>query len=345
MLELDGAAAGGQFVRTALALSALEDEPVRLENVRGGRSTPGLRPQHLAALETMAEVCAADVAGDEVGAETVEFDPDGISGGRYAVDIGTAGSTTLLFDTLLPLATRLESRLAVTVSGGTDVKWSPPLDYFRYVKLPLLRRYGLDAAVDLERRGFYPSGGGRATLSIAPSSLEPIHLDSRGDVRGVRVYSTEAAALADSDVATRQAAGALERLQPADRGLEVRERVETTAASDCPGSAVVIRLDCAEDERRRPALVGFSALGERGTPAERVGEDAAAAAIRFLEREAAVDRHMADQLLVFLALAGGRVQIPSVTDHVETSLELLESFGLGVDLEERPAPTVVRRSS
>lgn len=330
MRELDGADAGGQFVRTALALSALEDEPIRIENVRGARETPGLRPQHLAAVETLAAICDADVSGAAVGAETVVFEPDtggDVPGGRHAVDVGTAGSLTLLFDAVLPLAARLDAPLSVAATGGTDVAWSPPLDYYRRVRLPLAREAGVAAALEVDRRGFYPDGGGRATLHLAPSRLDPLELDARGDPAAVRVYSTEAAALADADVAARQAAGALERLAPADRGLEVAERVETTAASDCPGSAVVLRVD------HGSGVAGFSALGEPGKPAERVGEEAADAAARFLDGDAPVDRHAADQLLPLLALAGGRVRIPAVTDHVETGLALLEALGYEVGLE------------
>ena len=341
MLELDGSDAGGQFVRTALALSALENTPIRLENVRGGRSTPGLRPQHLAGVEAMATVCDAEVSGAAVGSETVEFDPrpasahGSIPGGTYAVDIGTAGSVTLLFDTLLPLATRLESPLSVTVTGGTDVKWSPPLDYFRYVKLPVLRRFGLAAAVEVDRRGFYPTGGGEATLHLGPSKIAPIELERRGALEGVRLYSTEADALTESDVATRQAVGALERLEPEDRDLSMIERVETTSASASPGSVIVLRVDC----ETGPA--GVTALGERGKPAERVGADAADAAIRFLEGDAPIDRHLADQLLVFVGIAGGRVRVPEVTAHVETSLALLERLEFDVELAREPEPTVV----
>ncbi|AEH36690.1 RNA 3'-terminal phosphate cyclase [Halopiger xanaduensis] len=351
--ELDGSSAGGQFLRTALGLAVLENEAVRLENVRGDRSTPGLRHQHLAVLETMVEICDANVSGAELGAETVAFDPglsmdDGadsgpnghpkLEGGEYAVDIGTAGSVTLLFESLLPLATILESPLRITATGGTDVKWSPPLDYFRYVKLPLLRRYGLTAACEVDRRGFYPDGGGRATLHLGPSELEPIELAERGPLEAVRIYSTESESLADRDVAFRQVEGALERLAVDDleRGgsdsgsREPAERRETTAASPSPGSALVVRID------HGTGIAGFTALGERGKPAERVGEDAADAANRFLEREATapVDRHMADQLLVFLAIAGGRVRVPEVTDHVAASRELLEAFGVSIDLEE-----------
>lgn len=344
--ELDGSEAGGQFVRTALALSVLENEPVRLEHVRGNRPTPGLAHQHLAVLETMADLCGADVSGAELGAETVEFDPalektedatgwrgqerGHLPGGKYAVDIGTAGSMTLLFDTLLPLASVLDSQLSVTVTGGTDVKWSPPLDYFRHVKLPLLRQIGLTAACDVDRRGFYPNGGGRATLHLAPSSLESIDLVERGPLEDVRLYSVESASLADRDVAHRQAEGALERLALEGRGLECSERREMTATSPSPGSAIVLRVD------HGTGIAGFSALGERGTPAERVGEDAADAANRFLgntgEPASPVDRHLADQLLVYLALEGGQLRVPTVTDHVATSCELLEAFGAQLEI-------------
>jgi RNA 3'-terminal phosphate cyclase (ATP) len=343
MRELDGSDAGGQFLRTALTLSVLESERVRLENVRGDRPNPGLANQHLAVLETMAELCNADVTGAELGAETIGFDPRGsdasghgrLDGGSYAVDIGTAGSVTLLFDALLPLAPALDAPLSVTVTGGTDVEWSPPLEYFRQVKLPLLAQFGLVASCEVDRRGFYPDGGGRVTLRLAPSSFDPLDLSARGELEGVRLYSTESESLAAQDVAHRQLEGALRRLDLAGQKREttgddqftVLERQERSAASPSPGSAIVIRVD------HGTGLAGFSALGERGKPAERVGEDAADAANRFFEGDAAVDSHMGDQLLVVLALAGGRVRVPSVTAHIEASLELLAAFGVEVTLD------------
>ncbi|USZ71563.1 RNA 3'-terminal phosphate cyclase [Natronosalvus halobius] len=350
MHTLDGHDAGGQFLRRALTLSALTGESVRLEHVRGDRPNPGLANQHLAVLETMAAITDAEVSGAELESETVEFDPrtgtggDGaveISGGEYAVDVGTAGSLTLLFDAVLPLATRLESPLTLTATGGTDVTWSPPVDYLRYVKLPLLRRHGLQAALDVDRRGFYPVGGGRLRLHLAPSRFELLDFETRGDLAGVRVYSTEAAALADADVAQRQAEGALERLRNrigADgANVEVRERVETTAESACPGSVIVLGLEFefADDSPATTltshSRAGFSSLGEPGKPAERVGEEAANAAVTFLEGNGSVDAHLADQLLDFLVLGGGRLRIPAVTEHVETSLRLLEAFGSDSD--------------
>lgn len=333
MRELDGSAAGGAFVRTALALSAISGESVRIEDVRGDRPTPGLRPQHLAVVEALAAIRDAEVSGEEVGAETITFEPGGdgpIAGGEYGVDVDTAGSLTLLVDAILPLASALEGRLCLTATGGTDVAWSPPIDYLRAVKLPLLRRHGLSAAVEVDRRGFYPAGGGRIRLHLEPSTLEPIRLGPDAapvDTGDLRLYSTEAAALAGADVARRQLEGALDRLA---LDGEPTERLVRTVASDSPGSAIVIRL--------APGA-GVSALGEPGKPAERVGREAADAALELLDGEAPVDRHAADQLLVFLALAGGRLQIPAVTDHVETGLDALEAFGHGLSLE--PGPTVV----
>ncbi|THE65323.1 RNA 3'-terminal phosphate cyclase [Salinadaptatus halalkaliphilus] len=323
--DLDGANAGGQFLRTALTLSILEGRPVRLENVRGDRSTPGLGHQHLAIFETLAALSDADVTGAEIGAETVTFDPGDptLEGGEYAVDIETAGSISLLFDAVVPLATVLESPLSLSVTGGTDVAWSPPIEYVQQVKLPLLRRFGLVAACEIDRRGFYPDGGGTATLHLAPSRLEPIELVDPGSLEDVRLYSTESESLSDRNVAHRQLEGALERL---DDSLDSRlvERRETTAASDCPGSAIVVRLEFEN------GIAGCSALGERGTPAERVGEDAADAANRVLEGGWPVDRHLGDQLLVYLSIAGGRVRVPALTDHVRSSCTLLEAFGVDV---------------
>ncbi|WP_232833720.1 RNA 3'-terminal phosphate cyclase [Saliphagus sp. LR7] len=332
--ELDGSGGGGQFLRTALAVAALEGEPVRIEQVRGGRDDPGLKAQHLAVLETLSAITGADREGAELGAGTVAFDPGPVSGGEYAVEIGTAGSLTLLFDALLPLAVALEEPLSVTATGGTDVAWSPPMDYQRHVKLPLLRAFGLAATVEVDRRGFYPAGGGRVTLHLFPSALEPIALDGSatdganpGGIDSVRIHSTEAAALADSDVAKRQAGAATERL---DRAID--ERVETTAESPGPGSAIVVVL--ADGGLPR---AGFTALGEPGKLAERVGEAAADGANRFLERDAedgppAVDPRLADQLLPTLALAGGRYRTPAVTDHLESAAGLLADLGYDVSV-------------
>jgi RNA 3'-terminal phosphate cyclase (ATP) len=346
MIEVDGSEGGGQLLRSALALSLLDGEPVEIGDVRGDRPEPGLKPQHLAAVETAAAVADATVEGTDLGAETVTFEPGEPTGGRYEVDIGTAGSVTLLFDTLLPLAATIDEPLAVTATGGTDVSWSPPLAYYRGVKLPLLRRFGLGAAVDLDRTGFYPGGGGRATLFLWPSTLSPVALGTPLEPTAARVYSKAATDLADAEVADRQADAATDALE--ERGIEVVERRAAYVASDGPGSALAVRLDGAPrdgegegaddglegrwDDRHRP-LAGFDAYGTPGKPAEAVAAEVTDQIRRFRASGAAVDSHTADQLLVFLALAGGRVAVPGISDHVATSRDLLAAFDrpVGVD--------------
>jgi len=343
MIEVDGSAGGGQVLRSALTLSMLTGESVAVADVRGDRPEPGLKAQHLTAVETAAAVCDADLndgdvsdadvsdgdsgSGVELGSETVVFEPGAPTGGSYRADIGTAGSVALLFDTLLPLAPVIDEPLALTATGGTDVKWSPPLDYYRSVKLPLLRSFGLAAAVDVERRGFYPRGGGEATLRLWPSEPRTLDLAEPGPVTRARVYSTATADLADADVAERQATAAVSGLDEA--GIETTERRTTYVESASAGSVVVVRVD------RERGVAGLDAYGERGKPAE----DVAATALADLESVTApgiaVNAHLADQLAVVLATVGGTVAVPRVTDHLESSLDLLAAFGFDVSADDR----------
>lgn len=341
MLELDGSDGGGQLLRTALSLSALSGRPFRMEGIRGDRPNPGLAAAHLATVEAIAAIADADVAdgdGDEpaVGTDELTFEPGAVEGGEYAVDVGTAGSVTLLFDAVLPVATALDGPLRLTVRGGTDVKWSTPLDYLRYVKLPAVRTLGVAAALEADRRGFYPEGGGAVTLHLAPSELAPPDWTAAADRETARVYSVASDDLADAGVADRQAAAAAGRLEEA--GVEPVERASTYAATRSTGSAVMVRLDGA-GPGDPPA--GFDALGEPGKPAEDVAEEAVEAALAFREGPGAVDGHMADQLVPYLALSGGEVRIPAVTDHVATCVDLVGEFGFEVGIEERAEGAVL----
>lgn len=336
MVELDGSSGGGQLVRTALALSTLSGTPFRMEGIREGRPNPGLRPQHVAAIDLLGNVADARVSGAEVDSETIEFEPRGLQVGAYEVDIGTAGSVTLLFDAVLPLATALDGRLAVSATGGTDVRWSPTVDYYRRVKLPLLRRLGVDVAVDVGRRGFYPAGGGEATLWLGPSTLRSLDLDRADSPAGARVYSVASSDLGERDVAERQVAAAVEGVEGI--GVDVVERTVQYADARSTGSAIAVRFDHGD------AVAGFDALGERGKPAESVAGDAVERARAFTESAAAVDAHLADQLVPLLGLGGGSVAVPAVTDHVETNVELLGRFGYGVEID-RAGPVPVLRAT
>lgn len=327
MLELDGAAGGGQQLRTALALSVADGRPFRMERIRDSRPNPGLRPQHLTAVRVAADLCDADLRGATVGSSTLTFRPGDDRADTISVDVGTAGSLTLVFDTLLPVADWLDTDVQVTATGGTDVKWSPPFDYLRRVKLPFLARFGLDADLSLTNRGFYPAGGGEATLSLSPSSLSSLDVTARGDLESVAVYSVASAGLADADVAERQATHACDLL--ADAGLPTTDPTVTYAETHSPGTALVVR------GAYEQTLVGFDALGERGVPAEAVADGVVADFLTWRDGPGAVDANLADQLLVFLARAGGAVWIPTVTDHVETNLDVIRTFGYAVDCSSR----------
>jgi len=332
MLELDGTGAGGQYLRRALTLSILTGTSVTVENIRGGRPDPGLKPQHLAAVEAAASACDGTVEGASLGAETVSFEPGHLTGGTVSVEIETAGSVTLVFDTLLPLALAVEEPLTVEATGGTDVAWSPPMVWYRRVKLPLLRKLGVVTAVDVARTGFYPVGGGAATLYIDSSSPPPLQLSERGAREGIRIYSKASAGLADADVAERQADAALDRL---DDDSKILERTVSYVDSDSPGTVCCVRADYTN------STAGFETLGAKGKPAEEVGREAAEQLVSFEGTSAAVDRHLADQLLVFLAIAGGELSVPAMTLHVESSLDLLDAFGYTVAVDDEDTAGVV----
>lgn len=333
MLEIDGGDGGGQLLRSSLALAAVTDTPVEVSNIRGDRPTPGLKAQHLTAVEVLAAVSDASVEGATLGAETVRFDPGDPTGGHVEADVGTAGSLTLVCHAVLPVATVLDTPLAVTLTGGTAVKWSPPLSTYRRVTLSLCRRHGLQAALERHRTGFYPAGGGEATLYLGPSALSPITLTERGQLQGARVVSRASQSLATSDVAKRQADAAADALEGAD--IPVLERTQTLADTDSTGSALTIQLVYEQ------TTAGFDALGEPGKPAEDVAAEAIEETLAFHEGQGAVDRHAADQLLVTLALAGGSLVIPERTDHVETNLAVLRRFGFEIGIDESgPTPVV-----
>lgn len=324
MFDIDGSA-GGQVLRSALALAVIDDQPVRISGIRTNRPEPGLKPQHLAVVDTLADISNASVDGAAQGGETIEFAPGKPTGGHVSTDIGTAGSISLLFDAVLGLAVALAEPLAVTATGGTEVKWSPPLLGHQRTKLPVCRQFGLHAAIDRHRTGFYPAGGGRATLHLSPSSLTRLSLDERGALRGARIYSLASTDLADSEVARRQAETARHSLT--EHGIDVFATETRSAVASSTGSALVVELEY--DHSR----VSFDALGERGRPAEDVAAAAVSDALDFHDSSAVVDRHLADQLLVFLAFAGGEMWIPEITDHVEAHLSLLETFGYELQVD------------
>ncbi|MFB6160950.1 MAG: RNA 3'-terminal phosphate cyclase [Haloferacaceae archaeon] len=337
MLTIDGAAGGGQLLRTALGLGTVTDTPFRIEDVRSDRPDPGLKPQHLEAVRLVAELCDAEVTGDDLGSTTLTFRPGSARRTPLQADIGTAGSVTLLFDTALPIAATYDGPFRLTATGGTNVKWAPTVEYHQLVKLPLLANWGVEADVDVRGTGFYPAGGGEATFDVSPSSLSPFDLGTRGDLERVEVHSKAAAELAERDVAERQARGARDALADADVPAEIRaiDYVPTRSL----GSSLLLR---GVYER---TLAGFDALGEPGRTAEEVAQRAVRQFTAFHAGDAPVDPFMADQLMVVLALAGGRVRIPTATAHVRTNLDLVAAFGSDMRLDRRAEGTPALEAS
>jgi len=322
MKEIDGAGGGGQLLRLAVALASLDGTAVKIENIRGSREDPGLAHQHVAAVEAIETLTNATTEGVSLGSETVTFDPGGPLGGSVEVEVGTAGSITLLFDAVLPLALGAKKPITVKASGGTDVKWAPTIGYYQSVKLPVVNSIGLEASVRDIRHGFYPKGGGKANLGIEPSQLQPLQLSNRGSLSRIEIHSIASENLAKADVAPRQITGVKETL--ADSVSVPVSGESRSVESPSTGTSVLV---LAEYEQ---SLAGFSALGEPGLPAEDVGASAAQKFLEFHAAEGALDEHLADQLLPFVAIAGGRYTTPTITDHLSAAIPILESFGYSI---------------
>lgn len=335
MQQIDGGYGGGQLLRWAVAMAAIRTVPIEVSNIRGARDNPGMRPQHITAVNAAAAFTDAEVSGLSVGSEQITFEPQTVAGGSAAVDVGTAGSIALVFDTVLPLGLEAPEPITLTATGGTDVKWSPPLEYHRSVKLPFLADFGFDATIDVHKRGFYPRGGGRATLEIEPSAMEPIGGTERGLLEELHVASIATDDLSGADVAERQTAAA-EAALDADTDVPVTTTTEYVDALSTGTSIVITAV-------YEGARAGFSALGEPGKPAEDVAGDAVSDFVAFHETGGAVERNLADQILPFLAVSGGAISTPEVTSHIETATRLLGEFGYEIQIDETPAGPVELR--
>lgn len=358
LLEIDGSfgEGGGQLVRTALSLSAITGRPFRLERIRAGRPEPGLRAQHLTAVRAAAQICGARVEGDQLGSRALTFVPVTLpQAGAYHWEVGTAGSVSLILQTvLLPLAL-MPGRSDITLIGGTHVAWSPPVDYVQQVYVPglsgecaLAEGQGsqetdsagpLAAHIDVESWGWYPRGGGRIRASIQ-GSFQPrgLHLMERGSLRSVTVLS--AASNLPDHIPYRQA----ERADALLRKQGIKSRVKILMPSS-PGQGTVVFL-IAQYKRARAA---FTAYGRLRKPAERVAEEACRAFARYHKRGQPVDEHLADQLLLAGALASepSEYAVESVTQHLVTNAWVIREFVDDVRIEidgEQRHPGVVRIS-
>lgn len=318
---------GGQILRTALTCSLLTGRPFTLDRIRAGRRRPGLRPQHLAAVQAAAAMSDAAVAGAELGSRSLTFRPGPVRAGTYSFSIGTAGSTGLVLQTiLLPLLEAGASE--VTIEGGTHNEGAPPFEFLSLAFIPLLRRMGAELDLQLERHGFHPAGGGRIRLRTGEGTPVGLQLRERGSVR-----RTEARALVSRlpvSIAERELAVVRDELRWPREALHAEE-----VEADGPGNAVVLMV---ESEHVTEVFTGF---GRRGIPAETVARTAVARAHHYLLAEVPVGDRLADQLLLPLAWAGGGSFVTSEpTSHFRTNAFVLGHFFAG-RIEVTPADGTV----
>lgn len=320
MLTLDGAMGegGGQILRSALGLSLVTGTPFRIENIRAKRSKPGLLRQHLTAVQAATRLGRGQVEGDQIGSQELTFAPGALQAGDYHFAIGTAGSTTLVLQAILPALLLAPGPSRVVIEGGTHNPWAPPFDFLRLAFLPLLARMGARVDLELERPGFYPAGGGRIRVDVQPvgeRGLQPLHLTDRG----APVHRRAIAVVADlpDKIARRE-------LRVVEKKLGLTEdelRIDRVTGSQGPGNLLTIEL-C--HEQISEVFTGF---GEMGKPAERVAGEAVHAAKAYLQSDAPVGRYLADQLLIPLALAGeGSFRALPLSRHTETNIEVVHAF-------------------
>ncbi len=333
MIEVDGSIGegGGAVLRTALALSAVSQNPIHIYNIRAKRTKPGLQPQHLRGVEALTKLANARIDGSRLNSTELTFEPSVIEGGRYRVDIGTAGSTTLVLQILMPAAAFASSPIDVEITGGSDNPMAIPIDFLKNVTLPTLRKMGYQGEVECARRGHYPRGGGIVRARIEPvPKLRALKLTESGKV--VRITGVAHCVRLPAHIATRMAHAAskvLIRVGYSKVDIKAESYEPARDPHLGPGAGIVLWA-----ETEQGAILGASSLGRPRKPAEQVGREAAERLAKQLDTGCAVDRHLTDQLIQYLALADGTSEITSteLTSHALTNIALVEQI-LGTKFE------------
>ncbi len=326
MVVIDGSAGegGGQILRTALALSLVTGKPFRITKIRAGRKKPGLLRQHLTAVQAATTIGSAVTDGVEMGSCELVFRPEQIRAGEYQFAVGTAGSTTLVLQTVLPALLIGSDSTRLTLEGGTHNPFAPPFDFLARTFLPLLAGFGSKVDATLIRPGFYPAGGGRMEIAVNPAmELAPVELLERGADQGRRVVA-HVAALPKS-IAERAFERIIKRMGWSREACEIVEH----PAQCGPGFVLAAEV---RSEKLTEVFTGF---GEKGVTAEQVADAVIDQVRHYLAGKAPVGEYLADQLLLPMALAGGGAfSTVSLSRHARTNLEVIQQF-LPVTFETR----------
>ena len=328
MIELDGALGGGQLLRSALTLALCTGTGFTMRGIRAGRSRPGLMRQHLTAVQAACAISGGDCVGATLGATELRFVPGGVVAGDYDFAVGTAGATMLVLQTLLPAFWHAKAPSRLRLEGGTHNPMAPSADFIRETYLPALRKMGVCADIELQSHGFYPAGGGVVVATIEPcSELRPANFSTRGEL--VDIEATALLSALASGIGQRELAVLGRRLKLDEDRLHLR----SIRPAIGPGNAVLVRVQHADHVEL------FTGYGERGVPAERVAERLADAVRHYIDSDACVSEHLADQLLLPMALAGaGEFVTCAASDHLVSNAALIQKF-IAVDIDCVPEGT------
>jgi RNA 3'-terminal phosphate cyclase (GTP) len=327
MIEIDGSygEGGGAILRQALALSTFTGKPFKINNIRSGRPKPGLKAQHMHSIMALEKLTGSTVTDCEVGSEEIIFMPGNMKNKSIDIDIGTAGSITLLLQALILPCIFSNKTITISLTGGTDVKWAQPVDYLANIFAPMLKEI---AKIDISilKRGYYPKGGGKITIKIKGNNSErknQFNLTERGKLIQIKGISHCSLDLEQSRVADRQADNAAILLSKQNVPVNIMRQYNHTSST---GSGITLWAMFSRENQDVPIIIGADSLGEKGKTSEEIGAEAAKNMNSELESEGVIDKYLADQLIPIMGVIKGVIKTSEITNHTKSNIYVTEKF-------------------